>query len=59
MLHTEMERKRPRGRPRTRKIDQIRKDIEMTEKNGKKYKKIGSRRIEMVRDFSIIVNPYL
>ena len=33
MLHTKMEEKQPRGRPRTRWIDQIRKDIEKRREN--------------------------
>ena len=33
-----MEGKQLRGKPRTRSIDQIRKDIEMRAENGKKYK---------------------
>ena len=33
MLHTKMEGKPPRGRPRTRWIDQIRKDVEMRGEN--------------------------
>ena len=33
MLHIKMEGKRPRGRPRTRWIDQIRTDIEMRGEN--------------------------
>ena len=33
MLHTKMERKQPRGKPKTRWIDQIRKDIEMRGEN--------------------------
>jgi hypothetical protein len=30
-----------RGRPRTRWINQIRKDVETREENGNKYKKTG------------------
>ena len=41
------------------RIDQIRKDIEITGENGKKYKKTGSGRIEMAGDFSVIVEQYL
>ena len=59
MLHTKMERKRLRGRPRTRLINQIRKDLEIRGKIGKKYKKTGSRRIEMAEDFCVIVDPYI
>ena len=33
MLHTKMEGKRPRGRPRTRRIPKIRKDIDMRGEN--------------------------
>jgi hypothetical protein len=49
ILHTKQEGKRPRGRPRTGSIDQIRKDIEMRGKIGNKYKKIGSGRIETAK----------
>ena len=41
---TKMEGKQPRGRPRTKWIDQIKKDIEMRGKIGKKYRKTGSGR---------------
>ena len=59
MLLTKMEGKRPRELPRTRWIDQIRKDIEMRgEKIGKIYKKTGNGTIEMAGDFSVIVDPY-
>ena len=44
MLHTKLEGK-PRRRPNTRRIDQIRKYIEMRGENGKKYKETGSGRI--------------
>ena len=48
MQHTKLEGKQPRGIPRTRRIDQIRKDIEMIgEKYEKKYNKTGSGRIEI------------
>ena len=47
MLHTKMEGIRPRGRPRTRWIDQIKKDIEMgganLEEIQKKYLKWENR----------------
>ena len=36
MLHTKMEGKRPRGRPRTRWIYQIRKNIEIRRENWEK-----------------------
>ena len=42
MLYARMER---RGRPRTR--------LEMRGENGKKYKKTGSRKIEMAGDFCV------
>ena len=42
ILHTKMEGKQPRGRPRTRWIDQIRKDLKMRGKimgkNARKQK---------------------
>ena len=33
MLHTKMEGKEPKGKPRSRWINQIRKDIDMREEN--------------------------
>ena len=54
ILHTKMEGNRPRGRHRTK--------LEMIETRGemrKKYKKIGSGRIETPGDFSVIVDPYV
>ena len=53
MLDTKMKRKRPRGRPRTRWIDQTRKDIEMRGEIEKKYMKARSG------DFFVIVYSYL
>ena len=58
MLHSTIEEKLPRGRPRTRWMDQIRKDIEM-EGNIGKNTKTGSGRIETARDFSVLVDLYL
>ena len=49
--YTKMEGKRPKGRPRTREVHQIRKDIEIRGGIGNKYKKIRTGRI----DFSVIV----
>ena len=40
MLHTKMEGKRPLGRPGTRWIDQIRKDIEMRGETWKEIQEI-------------------
>ena len=50
---------RPRGRPRTRWIDLIRKDEKWGAKIGKKYNKTGSGRTETDGDFSVIEDPYL
>ena len=47
MLHTKMEEKQPRGRPRTRWLDQIRKDIELRGENWEEYKKRISVRISL------------
>ena len=41
MLHTKMEGKRPTGRPKTRWIDKIRKDIEM---RGENWEEIEEKR---------------
>ena len=38
MLHTKLEGKQPRGRPRNRWIDQVRKDIEMRGENWEEIK---------------------
>ena len=56
IIHPKMERKLPRGRSRTRWTDQIRKDMEMRGKIGKKYEKGESLRIETSVDFSVIVD---
>ena len=45
--------------PRTRQKDQIRKDIEIIVKNGKKCNKTESGRMETTGVFSVIVDPYL
>ena len=59
ILHTKMEGKRVRGKPRTRWIDQIRKDIEMRVENwGKKYKKTGSVTVETAGNFCVIIDRY-
>ena len=58
-LHTKMNGKKPKGRPRTRRTDQIRKNIEIRGENWEKYKKTGSGRRETAVDFSVIVDPYL
>ena len=50
MLHTKLEEKQPGGIPRTRWINQIGKYIDMRRKKVKKYKKIGSGKIEMAGD---------
>ena len=56
MLHTKMEGKQPRGRPRTKWIDQSRKDIKIRRKKlGRNTRKWN--RIEMARDLSVIVDP--
>ena len=55
MLHTKVEGKQSRGRPRTRWIDQSRKDIEMRGKIWEKMQETGIGRIEMTH----IVNSYL
>ena len=49
-----MEGKLPRGRPRTRWIDQIREDWEIE----KKYKKRESGKMATAGDFSSLANPY-
>ena len=54
IIHIKME-EEPRRRFRTRWIDPIRMDIEMSGRIGKKYKKTRSRRIEMAGDLSVIV----
>ena len=60
MLHTGMEGKRPRRRPKTKWIDQIRKDIEMTGENWEEIQdKTGSGQIETAGVLSVIVDPYL
>ena len=58
MLHTKMEEKRLRGRPRIIWIGQIRGLQKLEGKSRKKYKKTGSGRIETAGDFSVIVNSY-
>ena len=56
-----MERKQPRVRPITRQIDQFIKHIEKGGEGqmGKKYKKTGSGSIEVIKDFFVMVDPYL
>ena len=48
---------RPRGRPRTRWIYPIRKNIEIWRKIGRSTKKTVSGRIETAGDLSIILYP--
>ena len=50
-----MEGKQPRGRPRTKWLYEIRKDIEMGEGN---WEEIQENRRWENRDFSVIMNPY-
>ena len=57
MLHTQMEGKLPRGRPRIRRIVQVRKVIEI---KGSKWEEIQENKtkiIEMAGDFSLMVHP--
>ena len=53
MLHSQMEGKRRKGRPKNRWINQIRKGTEMRAGNWKKCKKKGSGRIDM----TVVINP--
>ena len=53
MLHTKIEEKRLRGRPRIIWIGQIRGLQKLEGKSRKKYKKTGSGRIETAGDFSV------
>ena len=64
MLYSQMEEKLPKGRPRTRWVDQIRKDILVYKSEGiganrKKYKKTRSGRMDMAGDLYVIVDLYL
>ena len=47
MLNTKMEGKHPRGRSRTRSIDQIEKDAEIRRETWEEIQKTRSGRIEM------------
>ena len=53
-----MEGKRPKGRPRIRWMDQIRRNMEMKGKNWEVTRKqeVG---VQTAGDFSVIVDPYL
>ena len=59
MLQIKMEGKWPRGRSKTRWIDQIRKNIKMRGENWKKIQENRSGGIETAGDFSVIVDLYL
>ena len=54
-----MDRKWPRGRPRSRCLDQVGKDIEMRGGKWEEIQENWKMEIEMVGDFSVIVDPYL
>ena len=60
MLQTKMEGKRPRGRPRTRWMDLIRKDIKIRDENWKEMQenRKWENRNKIAGDFSVIVNPF-